>query len=55
MRQRGSDFLAGKNVLMGRDHTLFAVRDGLVSIGYKRKTHFDNKVIKKKVLHVVPA
>jgi len=55
VRQRGSDFLAGKNVLMGRDHTLFAVRDGLVSIGYKRKTHFDNKVVKKKVLHVVPA
>ena len=55
VRQRGSDFLAGKNVLMGKDHTLFAVRDGLVSIGYKRKTHFDNKVIKKKVLHVVPA
>lgn len=55
VRQRGSNFLAGKNVLMGKDHTLFAVKNGLVSIGYKRKTHFDNKVIKKKVLHVVPA
>lgn len=55
VRQRGSNFLAGKNVLMGKDHTLFAVKNGLVSIGYKRKTHFDDKVIKKKVLHVVPA
>ncbi|MEK7461691.1 MAG: 50S ribosomal protein L27 [Patescibacteria group bacterium] len=54
VRQRGSNFLAGKNVLMGKDHTLFAVRNGLVSISYKRKIHFDNKIIKKKVLHVVP-
>lgn len=55
VRQRGSNFLAGENVLMGKDHTLFAVRNGLVSISYKRKIHFNNKVIKKKVLHVVPA
>jgi len=55
VRQRGSDMLAGKNVSMGRDHTLFAIRDGVVSISYKRKVHFDNKVIRKKVLNVVPA
>ena len=54
VRQRGSDTLAGKNVLMGRDHTLFAVKDGLVSISYKRKVHFDNKVVKKKILSVLP-
>ena len=55
VRQRGSDVLAGKGVLMGRDHTLFAIKDGLVSFSYKRKIHFDNKVIRKKVLNVVPA
>lgn len=55
VRQRGSDVLAGKNVSMGGDHTLFAIRDGLVSIGYKRKIHFNNKVVKKKVMHVIPA
>lgn len=54
VRQRGSDVLPGKNVSMGRDHTLFAIKDGLVALSYKRKIHFDNKVIKKKVLHVVP-
>lgn len=54
VRQRGSDVLPGKNVSMGRDHTLFAIRDGLVSISYKRKVHFDNKVFKKKVMHVLP-
>ena len=54
VRQRGSDVLAGKNVLMGKDHTLFAIKDGRVVLSYKRKIHFDNKVIKKKVLNVVP-
>ncbi|PIP55440.1 MAG: 50S ribosomal protein L27 [Candidatus Zambryskibacteria bacterium CG_4_9_14_3_um_filter_42_9] len=54
VRQRGSDTLPGKNVSMGKDHTLFAVKDGVVSISYKRKVHFDNKIIKKKVMHVLP-
>ena len=54
VRQRGTDVLPGKNVGLGRDHTLFALADGLVSIRYKRKTHFDNKVLKKKVMDVVP-
>ena len=53
VRQRGSDILPGKNVLMGKDYTLFAKVAGIVTIAYKRKTHFDNKVIKKKVLSVV--
>lgn len=55
VRQRGSDVLPGRNVSIGRDHTLFAVKDGRVALSYKRKVHFDNKVIKKKILHVVPA
>lgn len=55
VRQRGSDVLPGKNVSIGRDHTLFAIKDGLVSLSYKRKVHFDNTVIKKKVMSVVPS
>ena len=54
VRQRGSDVLPGKNVSIGRDHTLFAIKDGLVSLSYKRKAHFDNRVYKKKVMSVVP-
>ncbi len=30
VRQRGTKFHAGKNVSMGRDHTLFAVANGVV-------------------------
>ncbi|MDP2642061.1 MAG: 50S ribosomal protein L27 [bacterium] len=54
VRQRGSDVLAGKNVSMGKDHTLFAIKDGLVALSYKRKVHFDNKIVKKKVVSVLP-
>ena len=54
VRQRGTDILPGKNVSMGRDHTLFAIKDGTVSLTYKRKIHFDNKIIKKKIMHVLP-
>ncbi len=31
VRQRGTRFHAGTGVDMGRDHTLFALRDGVVS------------------------
>ena len=40
VRQRGTKFYAGENVGMGRDHTLFALRDGKVTFreGFKRRT-----------------
>ena len=31
VRQRGTKMSAGENVGMGRDHTLFAIADGVVS------------------------
>ena len=55
VRQRGTDVLPGQNVSMGRDHTLFAATDGKVSLTYKRKVHFDNTVMKKKVMNVLSA
>ena len=53
VRQRGTNVLAGTNVSMGKDHTLFALKPGTVSFGTKRKTHFNNKVVTKKVVHVI--
>ncbi len=40
IRQRGTQFHPGKNVGMGRDHTLFALADGQVAFkkGFKRRT-----------------
>ena len=39
VRQRGTKVMAGKNVGIGKDHTLFALADGAVE--FKRKR--DNK------------
>ena len=44
VRQRGTKFRPGQNVGMGRDYTLFALKDGIVQYG---KT-------KKKEVHVLP-
>ena len=35
VRQRGTEFHAGGNVGMGRDHTLFATSDGIVRFAVK--------------------
>jgi len=35
VRQRGAKMKAGRGVGMGRDHTLFALVDGLVQFGKK--------------------
>lgn len=52
VRQRGTDVLPGKNIGMGKDHTLFSLIDGIVTFSKKRKTHFDNTQVKKKIVHV---
>ena len=40
VRQRGTKFYPGENVGMGKDHTLFAMKDGVVLFSEKptRKT-----------------
>ncbi|MCC7004930.1 50S ribosomal protein L27 [Candidatus Nomurabacteria bacterium] len=52
IRQRGTEFLPGLNVGMGKDHTIFALKEGVVEIGKKRKRHFDGSNIVKKVINV---
>jgi large subunit ribosomal protein L27 len=55
IRQRGTQYFAGKNVKMGVDHTLFAVANGLVKFTNKTMKKFDNRMAKVKVVNVVPA
>lgn len=52
IRQRGSRILAGTNVRMGKDHTLFAVKSGTVSFSKKRKTNYDGTKTVKTVANV---
>ena len=53
VRQRGTKIEAGKNVRVGRDHTLFSMIAGVVNFRDRRKTRFDGKVVKKKVVDVL--
>ena len=41
VRQRGTEYHAGENVGMGKDHTLFALTDGSVKFGVRH----DRKVV----------
>ncbi len=53
VRQRGSEILPGSGVGMGKDYTLFALKNGKVKMTAKRKVHFDGSTIIKKVASVV--
>ena len=53
IRQRGTKFLPGDNVGLGRDHTLFALKSGLVKFITKRKRGFNNSQRIVKVVEVV--
>jgi len=55
VRQRGTKIEAGKNVKVGHDHTLYSMVTGKVSFRDRRKTNFDGRVVRKKVVDVVPA
>jgi large subunit ribosomal protein L27 len=41
IRQRGTRFVAGKNVKKGNDDTLFALKPGIVKFRTSSKTRFD--------------
>lgn len=47
VRQRGTQTHAGKNVGMGTDHTLFALKDGVVQFSSGGRTD-------RRYVHVVP-
>lgn len=53
VRQRGTKIEAGKNVGVGRDHTLFALTNGKVKYGHRRKVRYDGKTVVKKTVSVL--
>ncbi len=53
VRQRGTTVLPGKNVGMGKDDTLFALKNGKVQFTTKRKTSFNNDIVRKKLVNVI--
>lgn len=55
VRQRGTKIEPGKNVRVGKDHTLFSMTNGTVSFRDKRKTRYDGRVVRKKIVDVLAA
>jgi large subunit ribosomal protein L27 len=55
VRQRGTRILPGRNVSMGKDHTLFSRIDGTIKFAQKRKTGFNRKIKVLKIVNVIPA
>jgi len=53
VRQRGTKVLAGPGTLYGKDHTIFAVKEGKVKFGEKRHTNFNGQTVVKKIVSVV--
>ncbi len=52
VRQKGTQFHAGKNVGMGRDFTLFALKNGILSFTEKRQKKYDGRVFRDKLVHI---
>ena len=52
VRQRGTRMMPGKNVGLGRDHTLFALTTGIVSFRNKRKQNFDGSTTVRSAVDV---
>jgi len=48
VRQRGTQFHPGKYVGLGKDHTLYALKDGVVKFGVKGPKS-------KRCVHIIPA
>ena len=55
IRQRGTKFLAGKNVKIGKDDTLYSMASGKVKFSNKRITNFNGKTRQAKVINVLTA
>jgi large subunit ribosomal protein L27 len=53
IRQRGSKYLAGGGVKMGKDDTIFAVKNGVVRFTSRNKRRYDGRTRQVKIVHVI--
>lgn len=53
VRQRGTNFLPGKNVGKAKDDTLYALKEGVIKFSTKRKRSFNNSQRTIKLVSVV--
>jgi large subunit ribosomal protein L27 len=53
VRQRGTRMEAGEGVGVGVDHTLFAMRDGIVDFSVRQIQKFTGKKVRRTIVSVV--
>lgn len=54
IRQKGEKFVAGENTYLGRDATIHATIDGIVTFSKKNVLRFDGRKYLKTVVNVAP-
>lgn len=52
VRQRGTKVIAGKNIGVGKDHTLFSLAAGTVKFRNVRKSNFDGSMTRRRIVDV---
>ncbi len=55
VRQRGTKIMPGTFVGVGKDHTLYALREGIVKFTNKRKMNFDGTKTVRKAANIIVA
>jgi len=55
LRQKGTKWFPGKGVQMGRDFTIFAIIDGVVTFTQKRQRKFNGQTHYDTIVNVLPA
>ncbi len=53
VRQRGTKIMPGRGVSLGKDHTIFAIKEGVVSFRNTRKINFNGRKIVRKSVDVL--
>ena len=54
IRQRGTKYHIGKNVALGKDHTIFASVAGFVKFTTKKLKKFNSQLKTTKIVNVIP-
>ncbi len=53
IRQRGTKYYPGKNVKVGKDHTIYAMIDGSVNFKQMKIKKFNNHLVDQQVVSVL--
>lgn len=53
VRQRGTKIIAGANTGMGKDHTIFAKKEGVVKFGQVKKRSFNGKIKNARKVEII--